>query len=336
MRNKNKTEGKQIFLSWSGIQSRKLANEIKDFLSELFRINKDDIFFSDYTLGNQYTENWLDTVKNAARECEIMISCITNDNIESPWIHYELGLSSGKIVPLLFDIKASELPRFHVEMISATQVIADNENNNSVEHYKNLLLKLARLLFCVFSENKNYSAYIAASLISSHDNIICEYNKSIFNKYAKKLCKILRYYSDKRWFISRPFNTDESLKNILQTVFKGRCDVNISDLKDDVNSVPESRREQIEHSKGFIMIYPNIDFKTPSSCLIELGIAFAFNLDMHILVQKDAQYPKFISYFESLKSGIVTRYSDNDELSSLLSELTKVNNTSVYKSISNH
>lgn len=100
----------QIFLSWSGDISKKIAEIFKQMLEDCFS-EKISVFMSskDISLGT----NGIDTIFNALTQSDICIAIITPINTNAPWITFEAGVVVGsskkcdinskkRIIPLFF------------------------------------------------------------------------------------------------------------------------------------------------------------------------------------------------------------------------------------------
>lgn len=101
----------RIFLSWSGDKSKRVAEALKEWLVLLFPtldvwLSSDDIKAGD---------RWARELSERLEETSFGILCLTETNLNSPWILYEAGalsksIAAGKIVPYLIDIDYSSLP----------------------------------------------------------------------------------------------------------------------------------------------------------------------------------------------------------------------------------
>jgi hypothetical protein len=94
----------QIFLSWSGERSKKIAEVLKPWLEKV--IQALDTFFSadDIEKG----EFWLSKLTTAVQESGFGIICITKENQTEAWIHFEAGAlalryNRANVSPIIFD-----------------------------------------------------------------------------------------------------------------------------------------------------------------------------------------------------------------------------------------
>jgi hypothetical protein len=99
----------KVFISWSGIRSRKIARAIHDWLP--------------YTI--QIAEPWMsDDIQPGARwnaelfqrliEANVCLVCVTPENADSRWLNFEAGaiarsVEESRVVPILYGLSAREL-----------------------------------------------------------------------------------------------------------------------------------------------------------------------------------------------------------------------------------
>jgi len=84
----------QVFVSWSGNQSRGIASALSSFLRK-FNI---PTFFSERDI--RYGQKWYDALSKEMQAASICIICITENSIESPWVMFEAGSISNSIIGL--------------------------------------------------------------------------------------------------------------------------------------------------------------------------------------------------------------------------------------------
>jgi len=81
-----------VILSWSGTQSRKVAETLNGWLKDVLPGIKPWISTEDITKGSAWFPALLGRLE-AARLC---IICITPENLRSPWLYFEAGAIAGK------------------------------------------------------------------------------------------------------------------------------------------------------------------------------------------------------------------------------------------------
>jgi hypothetical protein len=86
----NNKKPKNIFISWSGENSKKIAKHIKFILEKIiFKNTGLFCFVSDINITAG--ADWYERIKKSLQICEVCIVCITKENAKAPWIHYEAG-----------------------------------------------------------------------------------------------------------------------------------------------------------------------------------------------------------------------------------------------------
>lgn len=91
-----------VFVSWSGSESRAIAQKLKGFLRAIFPTLEVYLSTEDISSG----ERWLMSVSGALEAAKFGVVVLTPQNLTKPWIHFEAGALSksvreGRVVPLL-------------------------------------------------------------------------------------------------------------------------------------------------------------------------------------------------------------------------------------------
>jgi hypothetical protein len=76
----------KVFISWSGDRSRKIAEAINEWLPLVIQY-VDPFLSSDIEKG----ANWAREIDDALEGTKFGIVCLTPENLDSVWIHYEVG-----------------------------------------------------------------------------------------------------------------------------------------------------------------------------------------------------------------------------------------------------
>ncbi|WP_076403493.1 toll/interleukin-1 receptor domain-containing protein [Cellulosimicrobium aquatile] len=109
----------KIFISWSGRESRALAEGLKSWLEML--IQSADIYMS--AVDNDPGIRWSSRVTEWLEDSQFGILCMTPDNLDSRWLLFEAGAISKKVgksrvVPLLHRLRPADieppLSQFHM------------------------------------------------------------------------------------------------------------------------------------------------------------------------------------------------------------------------------
>ncbi|MBP6900625.1 MAG: toll/interleukin-1 receptor domain-containing protein [Burkholderiaceae bacterium] len=114
-----------IFISWSGDHSRRLALELHVWLASVVQAAKP--WMSERDIGPG--ERWNEEVSQRLRDTNFGIICITSSNMTSPWLLFEAGalakaLEKSKVVPVLFGVKPSDL-KFPLAQFQAVSTSRD-------------------------------------------------------------------------------------------------------------------------------------------------------------------------------------------------------------------
>ncbi|MCL1877555.1 MAG: toll/interleukin-1 receptor domain-containing protein [Defluviitaleaceae bacterium] len=101
----------EIFICWSGEDSKKIATEMKEALENIiFEGNELSCFVSDLDIASG--SDWWNKIQNKLKSCKMGMICITKNNTYAPWVYFEAGVmvSQGiKVIPLLIDCKPERL-----------------------------------------------------------------------------------------------------------------------------------------------------------------------------------------------------------------------------------
>jgi len=100
----------EVFISWSGEYSHKLAITLKDWLSNVIQTVDPWVSSEDIEKGDR----WSKEIAQKLDSCNIGIICLTKENFQAPWINFEAGalskkLGEGKVCTLLLDLKPTDI-----------------------------------------------------------------------------------------------------------------------------------------------------------------------------------------------------------------------------------
>ena len=100
----------RVFISWSGERSRELAKIFSDWLPAVVQAVKPYFTPDDIEKGARWNSEISDELENSS----VGLIFLTRGNLSAPWIMFEAGalaksLKKSRVVPILFDVEASEL-----------------------------------------------------------------------------------------------------------------------------------------------------------------------------------------------------------------------------------
>lgn len=100
----------KVFISWSGERSQIFAKAVYEWLPMVLQSVVPWLSHADISAG----ERWADTVAKELESSEFGITCITRENMSSPWIHFEAGalakrMQEGRVIPLLLDLEFKDI-----------------------------------------------------------------------------------------------------------------------------------------------------------------------------------------------------------------------------------
>ncbi len=100
----------KVFISWSGELSHRVALALRDWLPSVIQTIEPYVSSEDIDKGAR----WSTDIASELEKSAFGILCITRNNLEAPWIHFEAGALSksvdkSRVSPLLFGLKRSEI-----------------------------------------------------------------------------------------------------------------------------------------------------------------------------------------------------------------------------------
>lgn len=100
----------KVFISWSGELSQNLAKAIRNWLPSALQFVKPYFTPDDIEKGTK----WSSEISTELEQSNVGIICLTNDNINNPWILFEAGALSKNIkhshvCTLLFNLEPAQI-----------------------------------------------------------------------------------------------------------------------------------------------------------------------------------------------------------------------------------
>lgn len=100
----------KIFISWSGDLSQKLGNALKEWIPDVLQVVQ--CYFTPEDI--QKGERWSSEIAKELEESMFGIFCVTPENLNSGWMHFEAGAISkskdnAQVCPILFGLRPTDL-----------------------------------------------------------------------------------------------------------------------------------------------------------------------------------------------------------------------------------
>jgi len=300
----------KTFISWSGELSKNVAATLADWLPNFFR-NAVSVFFSpnDIHAGS----DWLRKLKEELDSCSCAIVCLTKDNLESTWLHFEAGaigkhLADGCVCPLL------------VQPVSINDL-----TKGPFSTFQSATLNKHDLFRLVRSLNERLSAQEKRSEADLRDAF--EWNwKSLEDRLNNSLSQYRRAFAYDLFasFPIRGFDSDETferermLLSFALRKFREESGMSVYCTAENATSrlhAPITRETRVfqwlRRSRAYVLILPA---EASSFALVECGYALAHKLPVLIA----ASHPTFIPSALLDSFAAVSGYSTPDELGGLL------------------
>lgn len=116
---------KKVFISWSGDSSQKVAEVLKGWIPSVIQAIDPWVSSLDIKAG----DIWSNKIKSQLDDMSFGIICLTSDNLQSDWIHFEAGAlaksmkGDSEVCPYLFQVKKSQVtgPLSQFQMVEANK-----------------------------------------------------------------------------------------------------------------------------------------------------------------------------------------------------------------------
>lgn len=276
-----------IFISWSGDNSRIIANNLKLIIEEFIFANKVRCFVSDSDIVSG--TDWWNKIKDELKSSKLGILCITKENIQASWIYYEAGALVGNdiiTIPLLFNCNRDKLNK---TPLNGRQCV----DFGNKQRFQKMICDINEQLHILDISNKALNvladkAYqqLKSDLASTFDKLKCMGYFDDSYIYPSDIKTINR----NTIFISAPMSTlnDEKYLNqrsfllkvqdILSSLGFSKIICPAATIKDkshfDGDTKAMRNFEELKQVDCFMLIYDNAN---RSSILIELGYAIALS-----------------------------------------------------------
>lgn len=317
----------RVFLSWSGLESKRVAKIVKRWLLEVFAGENIEPFMSE---DIQFGADWLATLKSQLTEADCAIVCLTSDNLSSSWLNFEGGVIStatntrDKLIPLLINIDRSQVsgPYQHFQSMALDK-----------EDVEKLVRELKRI-GGLSSPNELHLPTIIPGFFDKLNNEIKTelndinraYDKSGFTIYPEQVRSVRRG----KVFIGSPMASlqkgeyvkmrehvlrikDAILEHTSATEVYCPCErISSPSRFDDVKKAIYDDFKVLKESEYYIFLYPQ---NTASSVLLEMGYAIALSKKTKIFTRRRSELPFMLRKAdEAIRNMMVFQYRSIDQI----------------------
>ena len=120
----------EVFISWSGERSEKVAKALHDWLPSVIQSLRPFMSSADIKEGSR----WATDIATHLEQAKFGLLCLTPENLEAPWLHFESGalsktIESTWVVPYLYKVSPTELQGPLTQFQAAT---ADKDSTKNV------------------------------------------------------------------------------------------------------------------------------------------------------------------------------------------------------------
>ena len=100
----------RVFISWSGHLSHQIACILRDWLPSVIQCIRPYVSSEDIDKGTR----WSTDIAKELEAAQFGIICVTQGNLDAPWINFEAGalsksIEKSNVAPFLFHVKRSEV-----------------------------------------------------------------------------------------------------------------------------------------------------------------------------------------------------------------------------------
>ena len=120
----------EVFISWSGERSEKVAKALHDWLPNVIQSLRPFMSSADIKEGSR----WATDIATHLEQAKFGLLCLTPENLEAPWLLFEAGalsktVESAWVVPYLYKVSPTELQGPLTQFQAAT---ADKDSTQKV------------------------------------------------------------------------------------------------------------------------------------------------------------------------------------------------------------
>jgi hypothetical protein len=133
----------KVFISWSGDLSHRVALILREWLPSAIQSVEAYVSSEDIDKGAR----WSTDISGELEQSSFGILCVTQDNIDAPWLNFEAGALSksvdkSRVCPFLFGVKRSEVKG---PLLQFQSVIFEESDMRKLVHSLNSACESAQL-----------------------------------------------------------------------------------------------------------------------------------------------------------------------------------------------
>lgn len=298
----NENNYKNIFISWSGSNTKQFAIALKNILETIiFPQNETGLkcFVSDEDIAAG-TDWWI-KIKSELKSCCLGILCVTNENVKAPWIFYEAGAMASRELPVIPLLVGCEINSLIGTPLQGKQCINFHDSKKfvkmmeNINEYLNLLpetLVKSTAMVGYKQLKKNLK-----SVISYLENTHTINEKNTYPQNVSFVRKKTVYVSVPMASISEEDYSELhkyllGLKTLLKKIgFKGiyssAFEINRKEEFDGKTKAMDDNFKTLKEVDCILVIYPKV---SPSSTLVDIGYGIALCKKMVIFYKEGLPY----------------------------------------------
>ena len=230
----------KVFLSWSGALSHQVALVLRDWLPSVIQAVRPYVSSVDIDKGTR----WSTDIAQQLEESTYGIICVTQENVDAPWINFEAGalsktIDKSYVSPFLLGIKRSDVQGPLLQFQSTVYEKADvhkllssiNARLPDTDHLSETQLKKSFEIWWPELEN----LIEALPKTKQHGKSKQEEQAAAGDSTAKILEELLDLARNQQRLLRSP--EDLFPPEYFRSIFSGRSSDNIPILKADVDSI---------------------------------------------------------------------------------------------------
>ena len=304
----------KLFLSWSGSQSKVVAEALSQFLVDAIHDLRPWISSKSIDPGKR----WSDVLEKELKDTSYAILCVTNSNINAPWLNFEAGaISSGfsgvMICPYLINIEPSDIRDSPLGTFQACQ--ADRDGTFALissinKHLADQALTTEQLRRSFQSAWPAYKRILSAAVNQANRS------DSIFVSAPITSLPNSTSYRELRTEVL------EAMEHLKEKFGKNTIYSAVQRLNDQNQVEPERIGFQrdiaiLQAAQRFVLFYPH---NLASSVLFEAGYAYALKKPSVYFVKKGVSLPFALEGATRHSSDLVNKleYKNREDLDQLI------------------